>query len=166
MAKKTSAPAKSPVQARRTTARPAPVAPPKKHNNPNMRAAAQPQTAKARTGSTARPAARTSTRAAGSTREPAQPRKAGYKVRATQLGYYEHERKREGDVFVLKYEHDFAANWMERVDPRTAPKTTTGQEVLRQQHEEVRRQRSTGMQVDIDNPLDGPDPIGAGDNDE
>jgi len=38
------------------------------------------------------------------------------KVKALQLGYYEHKRRREGDVFDLVEEKHFSKNWMEKVD--------------------------------------------------
>lgn len=43
------------------------------------------------------------------------------KVRATQLGYYDHRRRREGDVFHLFKEEDFSAKWMELLE-EAAPK--------------------------------------------
>ena len=61
---------------------------------------------------------------------------ATIKVRATQLGYYEHKRRREGDVFVLVPRTDrygnvmtaksqFSKKWMELVDPATPEKVST-----------------------------------------
>ena len=61
---------------------------------------------------------------------------ATIKVRATQLGYYEHKRRREGDVFVLipitdRYgniitaRQQFSKKWMEVVPAETPEKVST-----------------------------------------
>ena len=39
------------------------------------------------------------------------------KVKAIRLGYYEHARRREGDIFHIK-ESEFSKNWMERIDDK------------------------------------------------
>ncbi len=59
------------------------------------------------------------------------------RVRATQLGYYDNERKRPGDVFSIASPALFSKRWMEHVDPRTPEKTTGPNEALRQQHDEI-----------------------------
>lgn len=41
------------------------------------------------------------------------------KVRATRLGYYNHRRRREGDIFELLDENQFSKVWMERLDGET-----------------------------------------------
>lgn len=38
------------------------------------------------------------------------------KVRAKRLGYYNHRRRREGDIFELTDETMFSDKWMERLD--------------------------------------------------
>lgn len=38
------------------------------------------------------------------------------KVRATKLGYYNHRRRRENDVFELMDEKAFSNRWMEKVE--------------------------------------------------
>lgn len=75
---------------------------------------------------------------------------AGFKVRALQTGYYNDERKREGDVFMLKRAGDFSDRWMERVDKRTPERTTTSQEVLDRESQKIRDGATTGGA----NPLD------------
>jgi hypothetical protein len=61
---------------------------------------------------------------------------ATIKVRATQLGYYEHKRRREGDVFILIPRTDrygnvmtarsqFSKKWMEIVPSDTPEKVST-----------------------------------------
>ncbi len=42
------------------------------------------------------------------------------RVTAKKLGFYEHMRRYEGDVFNLKDEKDFSSRWMERVDGKTS----------------------------------------------
>lgn len=79
------------------------------------------------------------------------------KVRATTMGYYGHIRRREGDVLKVR-EGDFSSRWMERVDPHTPEKITTGKEELRRQHDEIIASRTpaqgTSMPEDIEeNPL-------------
>lgn len=59
------------------------------------------------------------------------------KVRATQVGYYDHARRREGDVFIIANEQAFSARWMERVDPRTRERLTTAPQALQQKHDEI-----------------------------
>jgi hypothetical protein len=71
------------------------------------------------------------------------------KVRATRLGYYDLIRRREGDVFFLHDPKGFSAQWMEQVDPRTAEKITTGNQALKQMHDEEMRARS-GMATDME----------------
>jgi len=61
---------------------------------------------------------------------------ATIKVKATQLGYYEHKRRREGDVFVLVPRVDqfgnlmtaksqFSKKWMELADPKEPERVST-----------------------------------------
>ena len=38
------------------------------------------------------------------------------KVRATMLGYYNHRRRREGEVFEVFDEKAFSTKWMEKLD--------------------------------------------------
>jgi hypothetical protein len=86
------------------------------------------------------------------------PRVVGIRVRATQLGYYDHTRRRIGDVFTVVNEQAFSTRWMERVDPSTPEKITLPNEALKQQHDEIlgAKQRASveGMHV-------GPDDVPA-----
>jgi len=86
-------------------------------------------------------------------------RRASLKVRATQLGYYEHIRRREGDVFKLVAEAHFTPSWMTYVDPRTPERVTSGPEALKNHHDEMLASRyapSGSMhEADDDNPLGG-----------
>lgn len=59
------------------------------------------------------------------------------KVRAKELGYYDHARRREGDVFIIANEQAFSAKWMERVDAATPERMTTANQALRQKHDEI-----------------------------
>lgn len=38
------------------------------------------------------------------------------KVRAIRLGYYNHRRRREGDIFELLDDKAFSEKWMEKLD--------------------------------------------------
>lgn len=58
------------------------------------------------------------------------------KVRATRMGYYDHARRREGDVFIVE-EADFSSTWMEKVSANTPEQLTTAQKALDQQHDEI-----------------------------
>jgi hypothetical protein len=51
------------------------------------------------------------------------------KVRALRAGYYNHKRRREGDVFVLRHEKDFGS-WMEWTDPAVRTRITGAQAAL------------------------------------
>ena len=70
------------------------------------------------------------------------------KVRATRVGYYDHARRREGDVFTIANEQAFSKNWMEVVDPRTRERLTTAPQALRQQHDEILGGRVSGPASD------------------
>ena len=57
------------------------------------------------------------------------------KVRATRLGYYNHRRRREGEVFKLLSENAFSSKWMEKVDDGTSqqkPKADVKTDVVEQ----------------------------------
>ena len=95
-----------------------------------------------------------------------------FKVRATQMGYYDHIRRRLGDVFVIQGEHEFSGRWMEKVDASTPERITTPNQAIKQQHDDILAMRHAGnvpqgsMQVGDDNvPDDLPDgtdnPLGA-----
>jgi hypothetical protein len=69
-------------------------------------------------------------------------RGAPVRVRATKLGYYGNARRRVGDVFSIRSEHEFSAKWMERVPDETPERLTSGHDELEQQRQEhLRAQR-------------------------
>ena len=81
---------------------------------------------------------------------------APFKVRAIQQGYYDHVRRREGDVFIVAAQA-FSLKWMEKVGAHTPERITTGQEVLRREHDQLVAERAPGIQFPTessDNPLD------------
>lgn len=61
---------------------------------------------------------------------------APIRVRATQVGYYDHARRREGDVFTVDASH-FSEKWMERVDHSTPDRLTTAATAIQQNHDEI-----------------------------
>jgi hypothetical protein len=67
-----------------------------------------------------------------------------FKVTATQLGYYDHVRRRPGDVFTIAGERLFSERWMERVDPRTPDKVSTSQQAINEKHDEILGGKVTG----------------------
>src|SRR6266545_1643270 len=79
---------------------------------------------------------------------------APLKVRATAIGYFEHLRRRVGDVFLIPDDSYFSNKWMERVDPRSPEKVSTLPEALRQQHDEILASRLEGRPVDADEYLE------------
>lgn len=59
------------------------------------------------------------------------------KVEATQMGYYNHQRRREGDIFTLADENDFSRRWMRWVDARKPEHTTGAKEALAKEHRKL-----------------------------
>jgi len=59
------------------------------------------------------------------------------KVQAIEVGYYDHVRRRVGDVFSIAKPSDFSEKWMTYVDKRTPDRITTGQEDINRQHDEL-----------------------------
>lgn len=59
------------------------------------------------------------------------------KVRATQTGYYDHARRREGDVFTIANEQAFSPRWMERVPAQTPERITTAAQHIRREHDKI-----------------------------
>lgn len=72
---------------------------------------------------------------------PAPPKRIVLKVRATMLGYYGDVRRRVGDVFVLTDQAHYTTRWMEPVDPLMREKITSGPQALKNQHDELLRER-------------------------
>jgi len=66
------------------------------------------------------------------------------KVRAIRVGYYDHVRRREGDVFIIANEQAFSEKWMEQVDPRTRERTTSAKQALEREHDAILGGRVTG----------------------
>jgi hypothetical protein len=87
------------------------------------------------------------------------------KVRALRIGYYDHVRRREGDVFELKpvkghkreggklvphvftVEEQFSHVWMEKVAKNTPEKTSTAQQALNAASADLKAIKH-GVQVD------------------
>jgi hypothetical protein len=68
------------------------------------------------------------------------------------MGFFEHKRRRPGDVFSTTAAH-FNPHWMERVDPATPDSITTGKQALRDEHDAVLATKlQPGMTVDVDTP--------------
>jgi hypothetical protein len=59
------------------------------------------------------------------------------RVRATRMGYYDHARRREGDVFTIASPREFSAKWMEPVHAATPERLTSMPQAMRQQHDEI-----------------------------
>lgn len=90
------------------------------------------------------------------------------KVRATKMGYYDHARRREGDVFTLKpiegavkdsdgrnvkkkfftAREQFSPNWMEEVKMSTPEKITTAPEALRAQQKILKEEKAGTQPID------------------
>jgi hypothetical protein len=91
--------------------------------------------------------------------ETAPARPPSLKVRAIGLGYYEHIRRRAGDVFKLTDPVHFADTWMEWVDARTPERVTSAPQALKEHHDEMIASRYAppgSMHADDDdNPLGG-----------
>lgn len=72
------------------------------------------------------------------------------KVRALRTVYYDHQRRREGDVFQIEGMHHFSKTGaMELVDARTPEKTTTSQEKINQAHDEILAGRTPSSDAPI-----------------
>lgn len=60
------------------------------------------------------------------------------KVRALRMCYYDHARRREGDVFYIEGMHHFSKTGaMELVDDGTPEKLTTSAQAIKQAHDEI-----------------------------
>lgn len=80
---------------------------------------------------------------------PAAPKRL--KVRATRMGYYDHIRRREGDVFVFAHvEGTPLPSWVEQVDARTPERITTGAQELQRHHDEILASRTPGSTSELD----------------
>lgn len=104
------------------------------------------------------------------------------RVRATRTGYYEHIRRREGDVFdlipqtgvrltigksptgrtiqvktpfTLTADQQFSEMWMEEVHPRTALGTSSSQDEIRRQHDELLALKAPPRMRNVGDPTEG-----------
>lgn len=68
---------------------------------------------------------------------PAIPTTGRIKVRATQMGFYNLRRYRQGDVFVISKASEYSDRWMEVVEGKVPLKATGPQEALNQKHDEI-----------------------------
>lgn len=94
------------------------------------------------------------------------PVREGVRVRAVQKGYYGEARRRIGDVFTLEKPEDFSdadtGGWMERVHPETPERVTTGQQEIRQKHDEIiAGKKQDGLQVGPDDATGNANPLGS-----
>lgn len=80
--------------------------------------------------------------------EPDAPKARGprpIKVRALRMVYYDHARRREGDVFyIASMEHFSKTGAMELVDEATPEKVTTAAQAIQEQHDEIVAGRTPG----------------------
>ena len=90
-------------------------------------------------------------------KNPAQPATAP-KAKTTRLkvrvkdgftGYYDHARRREGDVFIIEAK-DFSDRWMEKVAANTPESISTAQDAINQAHDEILASRAPASGVDAD----------------
>lgn len=64
------------------------------------------------------------------------------KVKAKELGYYGHKRRREGDVFVLESKDHFSKKWMVALDKNSfVPESDA--------HEEIEEAPVNDLQEDV-----------------
>lgn|SRR5215510_13744708 len=68
----------------------------------------------------------------------------GYKVRAIEIGYYDHARRRPGDVFLIAKPEDFSERWMEYVDADTPERISTANQEIRRKNVETAVARMPG----------------------
>lgn len=69
------------------------------------------------------------------------------KVRALAMGYYDHARRRVGDVFMCK-ESEFSERWMEPVDAHTPERLTSAPQALKQEHDRILGERQNARDAD------------------
>lgn len=63
--------------------------------------------------------------------------KAPFKVVALRMGYYNHVRRREGDVFIVREREHFSEKWMELAHPEAKPSKTGAQAAIQREHDEI-----------------------------
>jgi hypothetical protein len=88
---------------------------------------------------------------------------AKVKVRATDMGYYRHIRRRVGDVFILTLPVDNGQvtlpSWVEQVDPKEPLRITTGVEAMNEIRMQARASQMSRKQQ-LREEAEGEDPIG------
>lgn len=97
--------------------------------------------AKRATKRAATPAPRATREQLTAARVPVQPvSHGGIRVRVVEgrIGYYDHSRRREGDVFTIRDMQDFSEKWMELVDAKTPERLTTAKAALAQATARIR----------------------------
>lgn len=84
------------------------------------------------------------------------------RVRATEIGYYRHIRRREGDVFVITLpvlnDTIELPSWVDQVDPKAPLRITTGTEALdelRMQNRRAQQELKQKMIEDVDEAISG-----------
>jgi hypothetical protein len=87
------------------------------------------------------------------------------KVRATKLGYYDNQRRRIGDVFIIRTPKDFSKAWMETTDARvrehtTGPQAALNRELHRVAQEKAGAEGGMGQGSDEASAQDGSSPLG------
>lgn len=65
------------------------------------------------------------------------------KVQATKMGYYDHIRRRPGDVFWIHAPEDFSTLWMQAVDVTLPERITLGTAAIREDHDRLLTQKAT-----------------------
>lgn len=98
-------------------------------------------------------AARKKPEVPGQAPKPGPERTVGFKVRAIATGYYDHARRRVGDVFVIADQNAFSEKWMEYVDAQTPERVSTAQQALGEAHTRIRSEAAgvEGANVGADN---------------
>lgn len=69
------------------------------------------------------------------------------RVKEGETGYYDHVRRRAGDVFIIANRRAFSTRWMEEVNPRTRESHSTAQQAIDKKHDEIlggQSSRATG----------------------
>jgi hypothetical protein len=60
-----------------------------------------------------------------------------FKVRATQVGFYDNARRRVGDVFIIQSVQEFSTRWMQRVPDSTPERITGPNAAIREAHDAI-----------------------------
>jgi hypothetical protein len=67
------------------------------------------------------------------------------RVRATRLGYYDHARRREGDVFTIADEAAFSSKWMQKVAANTPESLSTSQTAIQREHDRILQEKAPAV---------------------